>query len=69
MVRVTINENLCKGCGLCVRACPNHIIALSKTKINAKGYHPAAVTDMEACIGCTSCARTCPDVVIRIEKD
>ena len=57
MVRVTINENLCKGCGLC------------KTKINAKGYHPAEVTDMEACIGCTSCARTCPDVVIRIEKD
>jgi len=43
--------------------------ALSKTKINAKGYHPAEVTDMEACIGCTSCARTCPDVVIRIEKD
>ena len=47
MVRVTINENLCKGCGLCVRACPKHIIALSKTKINAKGYHPAEVTDME----------------------
>lgn len=69
MVRVTINENLCKGCGLCVRACPKHIIALSKMKINAKGYHPAEVTDMEACIGCTSCARTCPDVVIRIEKD
>lgn len=69
MVRVTINENLCKGCGLCVRACPKHIITLSKTKINAKGYHPAEVTDMEACIGCTSCARTCPDVVIRIEKD
>ena len=48
MVRVTINENLCKGCGLCVRACPKHIIALSKTKINAKGYHPAEVTDMPA---------------------
>ena len=52
---------------MCIR--DRHIIALSKTKINAKGYHPAEVTDMEACIGCTSCARTCPDVVIRIEKD
>ena len=60
MVRVTIDENLCKGCGLCARACPKHIIELSKTRINAKGYHPAEVT---------SCARTCPDVVIRIEKD
>ena len=65
MVKVTINESLCKGCGLCVRACPKGIIELSKTK----GYHPAEVTNMEACVGCTSCARTCPDVVIRIEKD
>ena len=48
---------------------PKGIIELSKTKINAKGYHPAEVTNMEACVGCTSCARTCPDVVIRIEKD
>lgn len=69
LVRVTINEDLCKGCGLCVRACPKDIIELSKTKINAKGYRPAEVINMEACIGCTSCARTCPDVVIRIEKD
>ena len=68
MVRVTIDENLCKGCGLCARACPKHIIELSKTRINAKGYHPAEVINMEACIGCTSCARTCPDVVIRNEK-
>ena len=69
MVRVTINENLCKGCGLCVRAGPKGISERSKAKINAKGYHPAEVTNMEACVGCTSCARTCPDVVIRIEKD
>ena len=69
MVKVTIDEVLCKGCGLCVRECPKGIIELSKTKINAKGYHPAEVVNMEACIGCTSCARTCPDCVIRIEKD
>lgn len=69
MVRLTINEEVCKGCGLCVRACPKKILELSKTMINAKGYRPAEVTDMEACIGCTSCARTCPDVAIRIEKD
>ncbi len=69
LVRVTIKEEVCKGCGLCIRACPKKIIELSKTKINAKGYRPAEVTDMEACIGCTSCARTCPDVAIYIEKD
>ncbi|MBQ6274781.1 MAG: 4Fe-4S binding protein [Oscillospiraceae bacterium] len=69
MVKVMINELLCKGCGLCVRACPKGVLALSKTKLNAKGYHPAEPVDPEACIGCQSCARTCPDVAIRIERD
>ena len=69
MVKVTINELVCKGGGLCVRACPKSVLALSKTKLNAKGYHPAEVVDQAACIGCASCARTCPDVAIRIEKD
>ena len=69
MVKLTIKEVLCKGCGLCVRACPKNLLELSKTKINAKGYHPAEITDMAACVACASCAKTCPDVVIRIEKD
>ena len=69
MVRVTIDENLCKGCGLCVRACPKHIIELSKTHINAKGYHPSENTVVGACFACAACARTCPDAVIRIEKE
>lgn len=68
MANVIINEEKCKGCGLCVRACPKKILALSTKKLNSKGYHPAEVTDMEACIACASCARTCPDAVITIEK-
>ena len=69
MVKVTINENLCKGCGLCVRACPKGVLAPAKDKLNAKGYHPSVVANPEACIGCASCARTCPDVVISIVRD
>lgn len=69
MVKISINEELCKGCGLCARACPKKIIEISKSKLNAKGYHPAEVADIEACIACASCARTCPDVVIEIEKE
>ena len=64
-----INELVCKGCGLCVRACPKNVLELSRTKLNAKGYHPAEVARPEDCIGCASCARTCPDVAIRIERD
>ena len=69
MVKVIIDEKLCKGCALCVKACPKQVLALSKTKLNAKGYHPSEVVDQAACIGCASCARTCPDVAIRIEKE
>ena len=69
MVKLTVNEALCKGCGLCVRACPKKIMALSTTTLNAKGYHPAECTDQASCIACAACARTCPDAVITIEKD
>lgn len=69
MVKVTINEVLCKGCALCVRACPKGVLEISKTKLNAKGYHPSEVAHQEACIGCASCARTCPDCAITIVKD
>ena len=69
MVHITINAELCKGCGLCVRACPKKLLTISKTRLNAKGYHPAEISQPDACIGCACCARTCPDVVIGIEKD
>lgn len=69
MVNITINEDLCKGCGLCTRVCPKKILQISSKKLNARGYHPAEVTDIAACIACAACARTCPDVVIRIEKE
>ena len=68
MVKLTINEERCKGCALCVRSCPKEILRLSETKLNSKGYHPAEITDIEQCVACASCARTCPDAVIEIEK-
>ena len=68
MAKTTINEEACKGCGLCVRACPRKIIELSKARLNEKGYHPAEVTDMSKCIGCAACALTCPDTAIEVEK-
>ena len=56
MAKVTISENVCKGCGLCTTACPKKIIVLAQDVLNAKGYHPATVTDMSLCIGCAMCA-------------
>ena len=39
MAKVSFDEELCKGCGLCEIACPKQIITLSKEKINAKFLH------------------------------
>lgn len=66
MAKVTFVTDLCKGCGLCVAACPKGIVQLSQTKLNAKGHHPAEVTDSEKCIGCAFCATMCPDCVIKV---
>lgn len=68
MIKVTIFEDQCKGCGLCVRACPKGVLEIAKSHLNAKGYYPAEVAHQENCIACKSCALTCPDVAIQIEK-
>ena len=68
MAKVIIAVDTCKGCGLCITACPKQILELDKTILNKKGYHPVSVKDIDACIGCASCARMCPDVVFEIEK-
>ena len=68
MTKVTFNEDLCKGCGLCVSVCPKKILRLAAHRMNDKGYNPAEVTDEAACIGCAMCGIICPDSAIAVEK-
>ena len=68
MPKVTFIEERCKGCGLCENACPKKIINLRGDKLNAKSYHPAAVTDDKDCISCAFCAIMCPETIITVEK-
>lgn len=67
--KVSIDEQYCKGCGLCTVTCPKKIITLDYSRLNAKGYNPARVTYMELCIACAMCATMCPDSAIKIEKE
>ncbi len=68
MAKLTISEEACKGCGLCIAACPKKILELSTKKPNSKGYFPVMITDEAACIGCASCGKMCPDLVFTVEK-
>ena len=68
MAKVTFISERCKNCGLCISVCPRKIILANRDSLNAKGYHPAHVLEMEKCIGCGFCATICPDCVITVEK-
>ncbi len=68
MAKLSIRTERCKGCGLCVSACPKNLLVLAQDKINQKGHHPAEITDQEKCIACAFCATMCPDCVITVER-
>lgn len=65
---VVIDEERCKGCGLCVEVCPTHTLQLAQDRFNQKGYRPVEATDAEACTGCATCAVICPDVVLTVYR-
>lgn len=66
--KLYFEEEKCKGCELCVDACPVNILSLDESKVNGKGYSPAYIVEPEKCIGCANCAVMCPDSVITIER-
>ncbi len=63
---VTFNVETCKGCELCIAACPQESIAMSR-EINALGYHYAVLVK-DNCTGCINCALVCPDAVITVYR-
>ncbi|MCX7862973.1 MAG: ferredoxin family protein [Bacteroidales bacterium] len=64
---IVVDVEKCKGCGVCVPACPQDVIQLAK-EVNGKGYHYAYMHVPEECTGCTNCAIVCPDGVITVYR-
>ena len=56
---ISIDEEECKGCGLCVEACPPYVLHLSE-QINHYGY-PSATYMGVGCTGCGICFLACPE--------
>lgn len=65
--KIVIDQELCKGCELCISFCPKKLIKPAD-KLNAAGYLPAAYQESEECTGCASCATVCPEVAIEVYR-
>ena len=64
---IQINNLHCKGCELCVQACPQHVMSLDKTRLTPKGYHPVTL-HADGCTGCAICAIVCPEAALTIYR-
>ncbi len=64
---IVVDTERCKGCDLCVVACPLSVIKLAK-EVNVKGYNFALPVLEDTCNGCGSCATVCPDGCITVYK-
>jgi 2-oxoglutarate ferredoxin oxidoreductase subunit delta len=56
---VKLNAAECKGCGLCVEACPPKVLHLSES-LNPYGYHPVVYVG-RGCTACGICFFVCPE--------
>jgi len=54
-----IDEQECKGCGLCIEACPPKVIGMSE-RLNHYGYRTAVYAGA-GCTGCGICFMVCPE--------
>jgi len=62
---VIIDTEVCKGCELCIDACPPDVLSMS-TETNLKGYPFPVLT--AGCTSCRACAQICPDYVFEVYR-
>lgn len=58
---ITVKEDWCKLCGICIHFCPKNVLVKSET-----GYPIAK--NIDNCINCRLCELRCPDFAIQVEK-
>lgn len=65
---INIDQELCKGCLVCMEFCPKTVIKLNQ-KVNAAGYIPVSPVNNSDCSGCGICATVCAEVAIEVYRE
>ena len=65
---IEVDQRYCKGCDLCVNACPQEVISLDMDHLTPRGYHPAYLS-LEGCTGCAICAIVCPEAALTVYRE
>lgn len=63
--RVTLDQERCRGCLLCIGICPNDLF-VRDDRPNASGALPARMRYPEYCINCMRCVSICPDQAFEV---
>lgn len=64
MSYITINNEKCKSCYLCIDVCPKKLIKKSNIIGKTGNYIVEFKDNHNECLGCCSCAMICPDIAI-----
>jgi 2-oxoglutarate ferredoxin oxidoreductase subunit delta len=62
---VVIDVDACKGCDLCIDACPPDVLVYTQ-ETNSRGYRYPVL--LPGCTGCNICAQVCPDFCFQVYK-
>jgi NAD-dependent dihydropyrimidine dehydrogenase PreA subunit len=60
---VSIDKELCTGCGLCIQECPQQILYINRKTMTCD------VTDQSLCDKQGGCEEACPVGAIKINRD
>lgn len=62
---VVLDAERCKGCELCIPACPPEVLRMSPQR-NSSGYLLPEL--LEGCTGCGACLMVCPDFCFEVYR-
>lgn len=66
--KISVDEQFCKGCYLCIEVCPQKVWGPGQRRSRA-GYSMPRVLDLKSCAVCFLCEMTCPDLALTVMEE